>query len=314
MTRGRFLAGWLRSAAFTFGLLALVAAAVGDRGHVFPLVIMGVAGAGVGALYLIFPHGLHFALGTANGLAVYACLYVFIGRAGFPDAEWWARPIGFLLPVAGFVLACWAWRPALRRAAESVRPVDMRHLPRIARWLLALAAIGTVSLALPEDAMSPRAQALALLLAQGLVTAVVVAAVQDVVKLLVDVALIFEQIAGRIGHLAVPVVAYVTVYSFIAIAFACLYRIADGLSRTALFASSQAPFRIDFSDALHFSLVTLSTVGYGDIHPTDDGIRVLASLEVMLGQLLLLFGFAEIMRSSQLLRRPPREGHGHDPD
>jgi hypothetical protein len=41
----------------------------------------------------------------------------------------------------------------------------------------------------------------------------------------------------------------------------------------------------------------MSTVGYGDIRPQDDGARVLASLEVLAGQLLLLFGFAEIMRA-----------------
>lgn len=41
-------------------------------------------------------------------------------------------------------------------------------------------------------------------------------------------------------------------------------------------------------------------MGYGDIRPLGDGVRVLASLEVLLGQLLLLFGFAEIMRGRRL--------------
>ncbi len=57
--------------------------------------------------------------------------------------------------------------------------------------------------------------------------------------------------------------------------------------------------RLSFSDALHFSVVTVSSVGYGDIQPVDDGIRVLASIQMLFAQLLLLFGFYEIMRGSQ---------------
>jgi len=57
---------------------------------------------------------------------------------------------------------------------------------------------------------------------------------------------------------------------------------------------------LSYSDALYFSVTTLSTVGYGDIRPFDDGVRVLASLQVVAGQLLLLFGFAEIMRSRRV--------------
>ena len=55
--------------------------------------------------------------------------------------------------------------------------------------------------------------------------------------------------------------------------------------------------RLGFRDALHFSIVTVSTVGYGDIWPEDDGVRLLAAVEVLSGQLLLLFGFYEITRS-----------------
>src|SRR6478672_9367970 len=73
------------------------------------LMLLGGAAVAIGALYLLFPHGPQFALGTTNGLAMYACLYVVLGRAGFPDAPGWARTAGFLLPVATFVVACW-WR------------------------------------------------------------------------------------------------------------------------------------------------------------------------------------------------------------
>nr|WP_255574808.1 ion channel [Caldovatus aquaticus] len=140
------------------------------------------------------------------------------------------------------------------------------------------------------------------------VAAVVAASVRDVVRLLVDVALIFETVGARIGRLAVPITAFVSVYALLVITFASFYRIADGLSPAPIFASAEGPLRLDFADALHFSVATQSTVGYGDIRPVGDGVRVLASLQVLLGQLLLLFGFAEIMRGSRTRWREDGDG------
>jgi hypothetical protein len=93
----------------TLGLSLLVAGGVADQGWGFSVAALGVAALAVGGLHLIFPHGPLFALSVANGLAVYICLYVVLGRAAFPLALDWARPLGFLLPVASFVGACW-WR------------------------------------------------------------------------------------------------------------------------------------------------------------------------------------------------------------
>ena len=63
---------------------------------------------------------------------------------------------------------------------------------------------------------------------------------------------------------------------------------------------------------MHRPVATVSTVGYGDIRPVGDGVRVLASLEVLLGQLLLLFGLAEIMRGSRAC--PDGGGDGDRPE
>lgn len=89
-------------------------------------------------------------------------------------------------------------------------------------------------------------------------------------------------------------------YAMLAIIFACLYPVAQGLSLVPLFASPAGPVAMRFPDALYFSLVTQATVGYGDVTPQDDGIRLLAAVQVIAGQVLLLFGFAEIMRTRRL--------------
>ena len=51
---------------------------------------------------------------------------------------------------------------------------------------------------------------------------------------------------------------------------------------------------IEFSEAIYFSMVTLSTIGYGDIVPVTSLAQTFVMLEVMFGVVLLLFAFAEI--------------------
>jgi hypothetical protein len=293
--------------------MLVVAAGVADQGLAFAAASLLIASLALGGLNLIFPHGLTFAFGVANGLAVYVCLFVVIGRAGFPLAHEWARPLAFLLPVLAFVIACWWQRRALSAAAEG--SADLAHFPRFARWLLASGVVGVFSLASPITRLGPDGQTLSLVLAIAVIAAIGAASVGDVVRLLVDVATMLRRVGGRLRMLAVPIATYVSLFALLAVAFGCFYRIADGLSREPIFLLVGAPSRLAFSDALHFSVVTLSTVGYGDIQPHDDGIRLLAAIQMVLGQLLLLFGFAEIMRSHGGNRRhddPSQPGFGRN--
>jgi predicted membrane protein len=285
--------------ALTFALMVLLAGAVADRGGTFPLVLLATTAVAVGLLYMMFPHGPQFAFGAATGLAMYACLYVVFGRAAFPQVSEWAQPVGFIIPIAAFILACWIRRPALRAWAQGVHLGDLGHLPRFARWLVAVAAIGVLCLSFPINRMDPAGQSVALIAAMATIGLISALSVGDVVRLLVEIALIFQAVTRRLGHLAVPIAAYSLLWSLLVVVFGSLYRIADELSVVPLFhGSSGNPIRIGFADALHFSVVTLSTVGYGDIQPADDGIRLLASIQMLLAQLLLLFGFVEIMRGS----------------
>ena len=65
------------------------------------------------------------------------------------------------------------------------------------------------------------------------------------------------------------------------------------------------PETISFTESLYFSLITMSTVGYGDITPASEAVRIVASVQIMLGLILVLFAFAEIMRYA---RNPDAEG------
>ena len=292
--------GWLRSMLMTVAFGLLVAGGVADQGTDMPFLVIGVAALGLGTLYLLFPHGLHFAFGTSAGLAAYACLFAVMGRAAFPEAHGMTRGVAFLLPVLSFLAAVWWRRRTLRLVAEAAQPFDLGHLPRMARWLIPVVAVGAFSLALPVNRLPATDQGTALLSAMVLISVVVAASVRGVVLLLTDMALITEELAGRASRILVPVVAFLAMYAMLVIVFACLYRIAQGLSLHALFHGPRGPVPLHFPDALYFSLVTQATVGYGDVTPHDEGIRLLASLQVVAGQVLLLFGFAEIMRTRRV--------------
>ena len=60
---------------------------------------------------------------------------------------------------------------------------------------------------------------------------------------------------------------------------------------------------ISFSEAIYFSIVTISTVGYGDIVPASNVTRMLASMEVVCGVMLLLFGVSELLEYTREHRR-----------
>jgi hypothetical protein len=289
--------GLILAFGLTLAVTLLVAAGVADQGWRFSVGAVLVAAVALGGLHLVFPHGALFALGFANGLAIYICLYAILGRAAFPDAEAWALQIAFLLPVFAFVAACVLQRRQLARFADDATAPDFAHLPRVGRWLALLAVIAAASLAGPISRAPPMGQNLALLAAMSAIAVVSVLAMRDVVRLVVDIAAILNQVTARLRFLAVPIATYVSLFSLLAVTFGSVYRIADGLSRVPLFVTAEGPTRLTFSDALHFSVVTLATVGYGDILPKDDGIRLVAAMQMLTGQLLLLFGFAEIMRS-----------------
>ena len=140
---------------------------------------------------------------------------------------------------------------------------------------------------------------LALLAMMSLIAAVVLILSPTVSGFLLDTGLVFEQFFERIGRVLIPAFAFLTFYALIVILFACLYRIIDLYIPGAHFNFNGLPHEINFSESLYFSLVSMSTLGYGDVAPTGGLVRALVVVEVVAGVLLMLFGFAEIMRYSQ---------------
>ena len=294
--RRHFNRHWVRATLATLILVGLVSAGIGaDMGG--SLTALCVCGLGFGFFYLMFPGGSHFGVTVANSLAVYVCLFVFFRDANFQDASKFDATVALALPVFGFLAGCFARRRRVAASIQARRNHDVVHLPRLDRWIPVLVVVGAISFAVPKLTLPAEAQGLALILSMAVIAIAVAYAARDVVVLLLDVALVFESVSARMDRLLMPVMAFLTFYSLLVVVFACLYRIADLTTDTMQFNVLGQPGRLSFADALYFSVITIATVGYGDITPAGALVRGLASIEVVLGLLLLLFGFSEIMRT-----------------
>jgi voltage-gated potassium channel Kch len=298
---------WLHATVFTLVLVGLVAAGIG-AGWQFGVTSIVASLLGFGFFYLMFPGGSHFGFTVANGLAVYVCVFVYFREANYP-----AAPDAFALPalgvpVGGFLLGCFLRRRHVAALIRVRRRHQLTHLPRLSRWLPGLLVIAALSFQLQRLELGGLGQGGALLASSLAIAALVGWAARDVVLLLMDIALVFETVAARLDRLVMPIMAFLTYYSLLVVVFACFYRIAQMSVAGPMFFKHNQPQPLSFSDTIYFSVITLSTVGYGDITPVGPLVRALATVEVVAGLLLLLFGFAEIMRSGDpdTGRHPPR--------
>jgi voltage-gated potassium channel len=172
------------------------------------------------------------------------------------------------------------------------------HLPRLRGWVPVTLVVGAISFAYPSLELGAVEQGIVLVASMAVIGMAVFLAARDVVLLQMEVAIIFESVTAHLHRLVVPVIAFLSVYSLVVVVFACLIRIAELTTGRPQLALHGQPINASFTDALYFSVITVSTVGYGDFSPFGSLARALAAFEVVTGLLLLLFGFSEIMRGA----------------
>jgi Ion channel len=96
-------------------------------------------------------------------------------------------------------------------------------------------------------------------------------------------------------------------YLVLAIAFSQLFWI---LNRTLARPFNQVIPSNDSSTLLYFSMITLTSVGYGGIVPVDPYVRLVAALESMFGIFYIAVVVARLVSSY----RPARDRRGDEPD
>jgi voltage-gated potassium channel len=162
-------------------------------------------------------------------------------------------------------------------------------------WLVPVFFVGAAVIFLSRSVRTPAHLDILFLGAMSIIGLIVLTVSRDVAVFLVDAGLLFEEFFSRVSRLVSPAFAFVTFYSLIVILFAAAYRLISVYTVEPHFIVAGAPHPLSFSESIYFSIGTISTVGYGDITPHSSLARVLASLEVFCGIMLLLFGVSELL-------------------
>ncbi len=302
----------------TGGLLLLIAAATAsDVGLSLAATMLGSAVAAVAFFNLLFPGSLFFSLALANSIAVYMSIFLFLTESNFAGVSAAAQHAGLLLPLAGFMLGAYLRRDAIREIVTERRPARPGDMRTAALWLLPVVGVAAVTFGVPSFASSAVAVDAAFLGAMAAVAVLVAATAQQVAIFLLDAGQLFEEFFQRIERLVLPVYAFLTFYSLIVVAFAAIYKIVDTAVPGPHFRMLGEDRAVSFADAFYFSVVTLSTVGYGDILPVSQAVRLIAVVEVVFGVTLLLVGLSEIMsysREVQARRRSDDRADARDKD
>jgi voltage-gated potassium channel len=287
--------GWLGAIAFTALLIGLIVAAEDIAGWSFVVVLFSLVIASVAFFGRLFPGTWFFVIAMVNALGVYACIFIYFVTTNFAGVAVGALVLGFALPPLAFLLGAWLRRERIRAIVHMERVPGARHVRHALAWLAPLAAIGLLSFAAPTLAAAIAARDLLFLIYMAAIAAVVAATSADIATFLIDTGLLFEEFLERIAQLIVPIFAFMTFYSILVIMFATIYRIVSRYGAPGHFLVNGKPHELSFADSIYFSIVTMATVGYGDIAPASDLARMVAAMQVVAGVLLLLFGFSELM-------------------
>lgn len=288
-------------------MILLVGLAASDVGGGVVIVLLATVGGAVAAFYSLFPRSHFVAIAFANLIAVYACIFIFFIDADFTHVDKAVMSAGFVLPIMAVLLgAAWHQRE-IGNLIASERLRGGRNLIHVLGWLAPVFAIGVLSFVASSRDFRPVGYDAVFLAAMGGISAIVAVVSRNVSTFLLDAGLLFEEFFERVTRLLVPAFAFLTFYSLLVIVFGAAYRIADHFSADYLFRVEGAAQKISVPEALYSSIVTLSTVGYGDIVPLASVARLIVALQIVCGILLLLFGFSEIIaytRDRSDRRRP----------
>jgi len=94
----------------------------------------------------------------------------------------------------------------------------------------------------------------------------------------------------------------ICIYLLMGLAWAQAYLIVDGIFPESIPALSADHWRENVSTALYFSYVILTSVGFGDIVPTEPLTRHLAYMEAIVGQLYLAIVVASLIGARMTTR------------
>ena len=305
-------AGWRRGLltareavlfAVSLTLIALVAISIARGINFLFFAIIMSSGMATAFIRWLFPGGSFFSLTFTNLIAAYAAIFDFFIEELFGQIRPAVLGVGFSLPILFFLVGCWLRRTDIRAVVDYPDIRGGQALYGALAWLIPVFLVGAGVFVLSLFAARLVNTDFTFLLAMLAISLIVLGVSRSVAIFLVDAGLLFEEFFERMSKLAIPAFAFLTFYSLIVVVFASGFSIISQFSTGEHFRVGGVSRVISFSEAIYFSIATISTVGYGDIVPASSVARVLASLEVICGVMLLLFGVSELLEYTREHRR-----------
>jgi voltage-gated potassium channel len=255
----------------------------------------------------LFPKSGLFPITFASLAAVYASIFALFIEGFFYSLGRVTLGIAFATPILLFIAGCWHQRDEIRKdIAETDIKGGRIGLLNAFLWLVPVWLVGLgvyILFGIEQSRVNTDATLLA---AMGVIGLIVFAVSREVATFLIDIGLLLEEFLTRISRLTVPAFAFLSFYAILVIAFAAVYGIVSRSSAYHHFRIGDEYRSLTFFESLYFSVVTLATVGYGDIVPSSNLVRMLAAFEVIVGIMLILFGVSELLEYAHERQRMNR--------
>ncbi len=302
----------------SLGFVAVVGISVsGSPDFLFFSILFSAALAMI-AIAELFPKSGLFPITFASLTGVYASIFALFVEGLFYSLGKVSLGIAFATPILLFIAGCWWRREEIRGdIAESDIKGGRMGLLQAFLWQLPVWFVGLGVYILFRIEASRVNTDVTLLAAMGVIGLIVFAVSHDVATFLIDIGLLLDEFVTRISRLTVPAFAFLSFYTILIIAFAAVYGIISRSSAYHHFRIGEEYRSLTFFESLYFSVITLATVGYGDIVPASNLVRMLAALEVIVGIMLILFGVSELLeyaneRQRMVRRKRRRESSSGD--
>lgn len=289
--------------ALSFCLVVVVALAIAGVDSPLFLAILACATLPTVALHRMFPKSGLLWIAFVNLIAVYASVFALFVDEVFKGIAPWTLSLGFAIPIGLFVLGSWRHQARLAEQTVDTAPPSHALISGAFNWLIPIGGVGAVVMMVALVSAETAGSEPFFLAAMVLIGVIVFAVSGEVANFLVNVGLLFEEFAQRLTHLVVPALAFLTFYGLIVVVFAAVYTIASQAGLRDHFRVGANVRTLSYPEALHLSVSTLSTVGYGDIVPLSSLARSLTAIEVVIGTMLLLFGVSEVLEYTRERRK-----------
>ncbi len=277
------------------------------------VVFFSMAGC-IATIYLAFSPTQLFTLSITAFLSLYTCIYGLIVSVNFQGIGFWPLLVGYPVPVAAFVLSIWRRRHHIRTAVAARSEDIGPNTPITPWWLPAYVVVGIATFTIPSFGFAENELNWVFVASMAAIASIVVFSSRDSIVVLLSTGRVFENLFGRLARIAVPTFAFLTLYLINVIVFGAVYRLLGQWGNQAHFAVEGTPQTLSFTDSIYFSVVTLSTVGYGSIVPISDTAKMIVAVQIVFGAVLVLVGLSEILAYTRDRRHAHDHKEGQGPD